>query len=66
MWEVIRAATITFLIVFLLHHIYEHLQQVLSPPIVEVKRYEEYGRIEKLIKPDMKEELADFIQQLHR
>jgi len=66
MWEIIQTATITFLIIFLLHYIYEHLQQVLSPPIVEVKRHEEYDRIEKLIKPDMKEELAEFIQQLHR
>ena len=66
MWEVIRTAVITLVIVFLAHKIYEHLQEVMSPSVVEVKRQQEYARIEKLIKPDMKEELADFIDQLRR
>ncbi len=66
MWEVLKTAAITFFIMFLLHHIYDHLQHVLSAPVVEVKRKEEYAKIDQLIKPDMKEELADFIQQLHR
>jgi hypothetical protein len=66
MWEVIRTATLTCLVLFLLHHIYDHLQVVLSPPVVEIKRKEEYEKIEKIIKPEMEEELADFMKQLRR
>jgi hypothetical protein len=66
MWHVIQTAIITFIIIFLLHHIYEHLTEVLTPPVVEVKRHEEYDRIEKIIKPDMKDELAEFMEQLQR
>ena len=68
MWDAVRTAVITILILVLVHQIYNHLQSTLTVPRVAdlIQRpAKQYAAIEQLIKPEASE-LSTFLQHLQR